>query len=303
MHRLINTGRGCGGRAASLKERERRYVVAAALCQPRRLLPIALVCAAQVAASVPVRADPVPETMNGVPLLPIPTYEEVGLPSFTMPSGTPRTTDPNTPSSPKDPGGGSGDGSDSTAMTTMMSRSWGAAAEANAQSLGVNGVALAATCAIESNCQNLGGAGSVSGAFQMKDATYTAAMAAALQQDPSLAANIVPGLAGKMDPATQSVAAAEYLRQGAQYLQAHNVANPTVLDVRGYYNFGPGNAAAIANAKDSALMSGQISGLTSDQFKANGIDVQTTTVGQWRASVTSKIGTSAANASVLLGQS
>jgi len=121
MQRLIIIGRRCSGRAASIKKRERRHVVAAALCQPSRLLAIALVCATQVAASVPVRADPVPETMNGVPLLPIPTYEEVGLPAFTMPSGTPSTTDPNTPLSPNNPGGGgSGDGSDSTAMATML---------------------------------------------------------------------------------------------------------------------------------------------------------------------------------------
>jgi len=304
MQRLIIISRGCGGHVASTKERHRRHVVAAALCQPSRLLPIVLVCVAQVATSVPVRADPVPETMNGVPLLPVPTYEEVGLPAFTMPSGTPLTTDPNTPSSPNNPGGGgSGDGSDSTAMAMMMSRSWGAAADANAQSLGVNGVALAATCAIESNCQSLGGAGTVSGAFQMKDATYTAAMAAALQRDPSLAAKIVPGLAGKMDPATQSIAAAEYERQGAEYLQAHQVANPTVLDVRGFYNFGPGNAAAIARAQNDELMSSQITGLTADQFKANGIDAATTTVGQWRASISSKIGQSAANSQVLLANS
>ena len=221
MHRLTMNGRGCGGRAPSLNGRKRRYVGAAALCAPSRLLPIALVCAAQIAASLPVRADPVPETMNGVPLLPIPTYEEVGLPAFTMPTGTPSTTNPNTPTPPTNTGGGgSGDGSDSTAMATMMSRSWGAAAEANAQSLGVNGVALAATCVLESNCQSVGGTGTINGAFQMSNGTYNDAMAAALKQNPNLAANIVPGLAGKMDPATQSIASAEYLRQGALALQA-----------------------------------------------------------------------------------
>ena len=303
MQRLIITGRGCGGCAASIKERERRHVVAAALCAPSRLLAIALLCTAQAAASVPVRADPVPETMNGVPLLPIPTYEEVGLPAFTMPSGTPLTTDPNTPLSPNNPGGGgSGYGSDSTAMTTMMSRSWGAAAEANAQSLGVNGVALAATCVLESNCQSLGGMGTINGAFQMSNATYSDAMAAALQRDPSLAANIVPGLAGKMDPATQSIAAAEYLRQGALALQNNSVSNPNVLDVRGYYNFGPGPAAAVANAPDTALMSDTVS-LTTKGYKDNGIAPGATTVGAWRASVTNKIGSSAASAPVLLASS
>jgi len=300
MQRLIITGRGCGGRAAPIKERERRHVVAAALCQPSRLLPIVLVCAAQVAASVPVRADPVPETMNGVPLLPVPTYEEVGLPAFTMPSGTPLTTDPNTPPSPNNPGGGgSGDGSGSTVMATMLSQSWGAAAEANAQSLGVNATALAATCVLESNCQNLGGTGTINGAFQMSNGTYTAAMAAALQQNPNLAANIVPGLAGKSDPATQSIAAAEYLRQGALALQANYLPNPTVLDVRGYYQFGPGNASAISRAPDNIALSNLVP-LTAEQYQANRITPGVTTVGQWRTSVTNKVGVSTAQAPVLL---
>ena len=299
MHPMMITGRDSGSVAASTKCKARRSIHFMSLYRPSRLLPVAIVCAAQLGGSIPLQADPVPQTMNGVPLLPIPTYNEVGLPAFTMPTGTPTVTDPNTPLPPNTGGGGSGDGSDSIAMATMMSRSWGAAAEANAQSLGVNGTALAAICSIESNCQSVGGTGTITGAFQMSDSTYTAAMAAALQRDPSLASNIVPGLAGKMDPATQSIAAAEYLRQGAEYLQSHNVSNPTVLDVRGYYNFGPGNAAAIANADAGELMSAQISGLTASQLTANGIDPQTTTVGQWRSSIISKVGTSVANASVL----
>jgi len=194
MQRLIITGRSCGGRTASVKERERRHVVAAALCASSRLLPIALVCAAQVAASIPVRADPVPETMNGVPLLPIPTYEEVGLPSFTMPSGTPRTTDPSSPPNRTGPGNNTPTGSD--ALNTMQEQSWGYAATANAETLGVNPSALAATCVIESNCQNLAAhsGSTVNGAFQMKDSTYTADINKALAENPSLAASIVPGL-------------------------------------------------------------------------------------------------------------
>jgi len=301
MQLLTITGRGSGRNAVPSKDKECCGVRLAALCGPSRLLPIVLACAAQLGGSMPVRADVVPQTMNGVPLLPIPTFDEVGLPPFTMPTGTPTVADPNTPTPPTNTGGGgSGDGSDSVAMATMMSRSWGAAADANAQSLGVNGTALAATCVLESNCQSVGGTGTINGAFQMSDPTFTAAMASALQRNPSLAANIVPGLAGKMDPATQSIAAAEYQRQGAEYLQAHQVADPTVLDVRGFYNFGPGNAAAVARAQNDELMSAQITGLTAAQFRSNGIDPATTTVGQWRASITSKIGQSAANSLVLL---
>ena len=269
------------------------------LCASRRHLLVAIVCAAQLAGSAPVRADPVPETMNGVPLLPIPTYDEVGLPPFTMPTGTLSTVPDQAPIlSATGP-----EGTSSVALDTMLSKSWGAAAGANAESLGVSATAQAVTCVLESNCQNVGGTGTINGAFQMSDATYTAAMASALRQNPNLAANIVPGLAGKLDSATQSIAAAEYLRQGAQYLQAHDVQNPSVLDVRGYYNFGPGNAVSIAQANGSDLMSDQIRGLSSAQLVANGINPGVTTVGQWRTGITNKIGSSAANTTVLLSPS
>ena len=257
-------------------------------------------------AAGPVLADVRPQVMDGVPLLPIPTYEEVGLPPFTMPTGTPSA---GTDTPPGDTGTSAGDGTatdgaDSAAMAAMMSRSWGEVAAANAETVGVTRVSVASTCTIEAGgCQTLTRAGSISGTFQMRDDTYTAMINSALARNPGLAGKIDTGLAGKLDPANQSIAAAEYLRQGAEYLQAHQISSPTVLDVRGYYNFGPGNAVSIAQADDSALMSSQVSGLTAAQFKANGIDPAATTVGQWRASVVAKIGGSAANAPVLLTRS
>lgn len=302
MHPMIITGRGSGSTAGPLKGNEPWRGRLRALREPSSLLPLAIVCAAQLAGSGAVRADPVLQTMNGVPLLPMPTIDEVGLPAFTMPTGTVSTGN-DTPTRSNNTGSGSsGDGSDRTAMATMMSRSWGAAAEANAQSLGVNGTALAATCVLESNCQSVGGTGTINGAFQMSNATFTSALAAALQRNPSLAANIVPGLAGKMDPATQSIAAAEYLREGAVALQAANVPNPSVLDVRGYYNFGPGNASGIALAQSSAVMSDVVP-LTAKQYEANGIIPGVTTIGQWRDTVTAKVGQTAAQTSVLLSPS
>ena len=258
-------------------------------------------------------ADVTAEQMTGVPLLPIPTYEETGLPAFTMPAGataldgsTPTDGSATTGTGSTGDGtgtGSTGDGASSQSMTSMMSRSWGEAASQNAQTVGITPVALAATCQIEAGgCQTNPASSSttITGTFQMLDSTYTAMMNSALARNPSLAANIVPGLAGKLDPATESIAAAEYLRQGAVSLQNNQVANPTVLDVRGYYNFGPGNAASIAQAEDSALMSSQIRGLTDKQLLANGITAGVTTVGQWRASVTSKIGATAASVPVLL---
>ena len=188
---------------------------------------------------------------GGPPLLPIPQFLETGLPTYTMPVGRP--SEPSPPAGgggSTDPGGsgtgtgGTGDGADSPSMAAMTGRSWGAAAAQNAETVGVTPVSVAATCMIEAGgCQTNpgipGANGTINGTFQMTDATYRDMMASALARNPSLAATVVPGLAGKLDPATQSIAAAEYQRQGAVYLQAHDIANPTVLDVRGYYNFGP----------------------------------------------------------------
>jgi hypothetical protein len=131
----------------------------------------------------------------------------------------------------------------------------------------------------------------------MTSATYQSSLAAALAQDPSLAANMVPGLAGQNDPATEAIAAAEYLKQGAQYLESNGVSNPTALQVRGYYNFGPANGAQLASADDDQLMSSVMPSVSSATLAANGIN-STETVGQWRVSVAAKMG-GAASQSVL----
>jgi len=69
--------------------------------------------------------------------------------------------------------------------------------------MGVSATALAATCAMESNCQNVGAASgsSAAGAFQMINSTYTADISGAVAYDPGIAGSIVSGLAGQMDPA------------------------------------------------------------------------------------------------------
>lgn len=61
-------------------------------------------------------ADVRPETMNGPPLLPIPTFEEVGLPSFTMPVGT-----PSGPANPQ-PGGNPGGGDEGGTVATSWNQ-------------------------------------------------------------------------------------------------------------------------------------------------------------------------------------
>jgi hypothetical protein len=163
---------------------------------------------------------------GGPPVQVLPYVAEPGVPQFTITPGTAN------PFAGADGSGGSGTGGstgtggtggssagDSDALGTMLGQSWGAAAVSNAAALGVNPSALAATCVLESGCQNVSGSGTVAGAFQMTASTYTAMINAALAQNPGLASQIVPGLAGQMDPATESIAASEYLLQGARYLR------------------------------------------------------------------------------------
>jgi hypothetical protein len=187
----------------------------------------------------------------------------------------------------------SGDG---TALATMLGTSWGHAAADNATALGVNPAALAATCVLESNCQaNPGGTGTISGAFQMSNGTYAQTVSEVSASNPDLAGQITT----KNDPASQSITASQYLLDGAQSLRTSGISNPTVLDVRSYYQFGPGYGAQVASASGNQLISDVLNGMSPATLRANGIG-DMTTVSQWRASVTSKIG-DAASQPVLLG--
>jgi hypothetical protein len=183
------------------------------------------------------------------------------------------------------------------ALGKMLAQPWGQAASDNAIALGVNPAALAATCSLESNCSaNVGGTGTISGAFQMSNGTYAQTVGEVRSSNPDLAA----GITTKNDPASQSIAAAQYLKDGAQALQASGIANPTVLDVRGFYNFGPGNAADLARATGNQLMSSTLNFSDATLLK-NGITPGVTTVGQWRAGVIGKIGAGTASQPVLTG--
>jgi hypothetical protein len=237
-------------------------------------------------------------TLNGAPQQVVPYASEPGVPALTIPLGTPSQFPSGDGSGGTGTGGtGGGPTGDSTALGTMMGQSWGAQAAANAQALGVNASALAATCVVESGCQNVGGSGSVAGAFQMTASTYNSMIQAALAQNPSLASQVVQGSSGQMNPTSESIAASEYLLQGAQYLQAQGVSNPSVVDLRGYYNFGPAGGAAIANAPQSATMASVLSMYSPNVLANNGI-TPGETVSQWQAGIAAKIG-NAASQSVL----
>ena len=235
------------------------------------------------------------ESMNGAPVQMQPYVDEPGAPAITVPLGRIQQFDGLT---------GTGDASGNTstgseALNTMVGTTWGANAVAAAQAIGVNPSVLAATCVVESGCQNVAGTGTVSGAFQMTNATYTSDMNQVVAQNPQLAGIVDTSLAGKMDPANQAYGAAQDLKNAAMRLQAVGIANPTFTDVRPYFQWGPAPASSIALASPDQNISELLSPYYSTaQMQANGV-TGTTTVGEWRASFSNKVG-SAATQQVLM---
>jgi hypothetical protein len=227
-------------------------------------------------------------TIAGAPQQVIPYAQEPGVPAVTIPAGTvnPYGGDGGVGGGTGGGTGSSGTTGDTPALETMENQSWGLQAIQNAQSLGVNPSALAATCVLESGCvQPVGGSGA-QGVFQMYPAAFQEGLQTALAANPALSSQVVSGSAGMNDPTTEAIAASGYLMQANQSLEAAGVSNPTVLDVRSYYEFGPTYGSTVAQAPPTATMS---SLLPASFLASNGISA-TETVSQWQASVSNKIG-------------
>jgi len=253
-------------------------------------------------------ADPSIVLPNGLPVQVHPTFSEPGLPAFSFPSGGSSSVGGSSFSGGDSGSGGSGgsgtSGGSGDAYNMMLAQDWGSQAASAASAMGVSATALAATCAMESNCQNVGSTTSVSnasGAFQMINSTYTADINGALAYDPGIAGSIVSGIAGKMDPGTEAYAASYELRTDALMLQSQeDISNPTVLDVRAVYQFGGSAGPGVAAASDSDNLESYIN-LTPAQLAANGLTASET-VGQWRQTVIAKLGADTANQTILTSQ-
>jgi hypothetical protein len=222
-----------------------------------------------------------------------PYVAEPGVPQVTITAGSTNPLD----GAGSQTGNGtttSSGGTSSDALNTLLGQSWGAQAISEAEALGVNPSALAATCVLESGCTNAGTNGTAEGAFQMQPAAFQDGLATALAADPALASQIVQGSAGMSDPATEAIAASGYLMQATQALEADNISNPTVLDTRSYYEFGPTYGADVATAQPSALMSSVVPSV----YLTNNDISSSETVAQYQASVASEVG-NAANQSVM----
>jgi hypothetical protein len=249
-------------------------------------------------------ADPTLVLPSGLPVQVKPTFQEPGLPAFSFPVGGSSSLGGSS-SSVGDSGGSGGGGGGSSgsgdAYNTMMSQSWGSAAADAASAMGVSATALAATCVMESNCQNVGSSSgsTAAGAFQMINSTYTADINGAVAYNPDIAGSVISRLAGQMDPTTEAYAASYELRSDALALQSDGISDPTVLQARAMYQFGASVGPDVAAASDSDNIS-DITGLSAASLAANGLTASST-VGDWRKSIINKLGASTANQTVLSG--
>jgi len=257
--------------------------------------------AAAIMSAPRAHAEPQIVLPQGLPVQVHPTFPEPGLPAFSFPSGgdtllggSGAGADTGGVGSGVTTGVGAGTGGTGAAYDTMMAQDWGSQAADAAAAMGVSATALAATCVMESSCQNVGASGgsSAAGAFQMITSTYTADINGAVAYNSDISGSIVSGLDGRMDPTTEAYAASYELRQDAINLQNNSgISDPTVLDVRAVYQFGAGSAPRVAQAGDSDNLESIIN-LSPASLAANGLTANET-VGQWRQTVINKIGSTA----------
>lgn len=235
-------------------------------------------------------------SLNGAPVQVVPIYPEPGVPLIVYNPGTPNPfAGAGGAGIGAGTGGGAGGGgasgaTPSGALNTMMATSWGMAAISNAQSIGLNPSALAATCVMESGCvQPTNGGSGAQGIFQMFPAAFHDGLATALAANPALASQVVQGPNGVNDPTTAAIAASGYLLQADTALQNAGLSNPTVLDTRTYYQFGPTYGPQVATASGSAALSSIV---PPSWWARNGLN-GSTTVAQWQSAITAKAGSAA----------
>jgi len=181
-----------------------------------------------------------------------------------------------------------GDGGQSSAMTAMLSTSYGATAVSTASQVGVNAESVAAIGQAESKFQNVAtanGTSSATGPWQIVTTTFLGT---------SQKYGLGYTAADITNPQAQAVEASYIIKDTAAAVSAATNQPATVGQTYAGYVFGPTNGAAIATAPDSTLLSTilPVSYLTNNNLPLS------TTVGQLNANYAARLG-SAANQRVL----
>ena len=247
-----------------------------------RLLVITLAFGA-----TPAIADPAPSNFQGVPEQVIPTYQEVGAPTFTTPSGAASFSglQSGTGTGGTDSGaGGSGgtpySGGGTTALQSMMATSYGQIAYTTAQQLGNNPDAVAAFGVLESGFQNVAtanGSTSATGPWQITTGTWN---------DYVGKYNLPYTAADMTNPAAQAVVANYIIKDYSAQVSAAINSSATVAQAYGAFVFGVAGGSGLAGETDpSTPMSKYVSATALANNNMTGW-----TVAQFYNRVSSKVG-------------
>lgn len=228
-------------------------------------------------------ADPAPSNWSGIPAQVIPSYPEIGAPTFTTPSGTGSFGG----SHGSTYSGGTGTvGSGSTynggggaAMANMMAQSYGQVAYATAQRLGNNPEAVAAIGQIESGFRNVAtanGSSSATGPWQIIGGTWGEYVSRY---------NLPYTAADRTNPEAQAVVSNYIIKDYAASVSATIGQPATVQQTYGAYVFGQTAGGNIANASPTEPLSNYVSARSLANNNMTGW-----TVGQFYGRVESKLG-------------
>lgn len=228
-----------------------------------------------------------------------PDYQERGVDGYAGPAASSpqsgQTTEPNAGSTT--PGGdpgldtsvAPGEGGQSSAMTAMLSTSYGATAISTATQIGVNPEAVATIGRAESNFINKGtdlGTSLATGPWQIVPGTFTGT---------SNKYGLGYTAADITNPQAQAVEASYIIKETATAVSAATNQPATIAQAYNGYVFGPSNGAKIAAANDDV----PLSSILPASFLTNNKLPLTTTVGQLNANYAARLG-SAANQRVLI---
>lgn len=244
---------------------------------------LGLLLAVSLAQAQTAWADPAPVIMTGVPPQIIPTYAEVGAPTFVTPSGGGSfmgDTSTGGSSGSMDwtgytPGG-------SSAMDAMMATSYGALAALSASQAGVAPEAMADLGQLESGFRNIdtsNGLSSATGPWQITTGTW--ADTVAKYNLPYTASDIT-------NPAAQATVASYIARDYSGAVSQATGQPATVVQTYGAWVFGPVPGGKIAAADASQPLSNFVSSTALSNNNMTGW-----TVGQFTSTFSNKLGSSA----------
>ena len=232
-------------------------------------------------------ADPAPVTMTGIPPQIIPSYAEVGAPTFVTPSGGGSFMGDTGTGSTGSPSGstdwtGYTSGSGSSAMDAMMATPYGALAASSATQAGVAPEAMADLGQLESGFRNVGtsnGSSSATGPWQITTGTWADTIAE--YNLPYTASDIT-------NPAAQATVAS-YIASDYSQAVSQAIGQPaTVVQTYGAWVFGPVPGGKIAAADASQPLSNFVSSTALANNNMTGW-----TVGQFTSTFSNKLGSSA----------